>query len=161
MPLSKIKNLNQLKRITAQFKKRDKKIVFTNGCFDILHFGHVKYLREAKKKGDILVVGLNSDSSVKKIKGKTRPLNREKERAYVLSGLSCVDFVVIFNEDTPYSLIRALKPDILVKGSDWHREKIVGADIVSKSGGKVFSIPFVKGFSTTKLINKIIETRPR
>lgn len=156
---SKIKNLNQLKKTVSDLKKRGKKIVFTNGCFDILHFGHIKYLEAAKKKGDILIIGLNSDASVRKIKGETRPLNREKERAYVLSGLSCVDFVVIFKEKTPYNLINALKPDILVKGGDWQVERIVGAGIVKKSGGKVFSIPFVKGFSTTKLIKKIIGTK--
>lgn len=152
---AKIKNINQLKKITEALKKRGKKIIFTNGCFDILHFGHVKYLEAAKKRGDVLIVGLNSDGSVRKIKGKTRPINRQNERAYILAGLASVDYVVIFSGETPYNLINTLKPDILVKGGDWQKEKIVGADIVKKQGGKIIVIPFVSGFSTTKLIQKI------
>lgn len=157
----KIRTLAQLIKIVRGLKRRHKTVVFTNGCFDILHFGHVKYLRQAKKKGDALIVGLNSDRSVKKLKGKTRPLNAEFQRAYVLSNLSCVDFVVIFNEETPYNLINVLKPDILVKGGDWQKDKIVGADVIAKYGGKVIVIPYIEGFSTSKLIRKIIEKKPR
>ena len=153
---SKIKNIAQLRKIAAGLKKRDKKIVFTNGCFDILHFGHVKYLEQAKKKGDILIVGLNSDSSVKKIKGRARPFTGQKQRACVLSALSFVDYVIIFNEKTPYSLIKTLRPDVLVKGGDWPKDKIVGSGIVCKYGGKTVTIPYVRGCSTTKLIQKII-----
>lgn len=156
--MSKLKCPAQLKTIVANLRKYGKKIVFTNGCFDILHIGHVKYLEKAKKYGDVLIVGLNSDSSVRKIKGKSRPLNKQKDRALVLAALGFIDYVVIFNEDTPYNLISILKPDVLVKGSDWHKDKIVGAGLVNKAGGKVIGAPFIKGFSTTKLIRKIIET---
>lgn len=156
--MSKLKCRAQLKTIVANLRKHGKKIVFTNGCFDILHIGHVKYLEKAKKYGDVLIVGLNSDSSVRKIKGKSRPLNKQKDRALVLAALGFIDYVVIFNEDTPYNLISILKPDVLVKGSDWHKDKIVGAGLVNKAGGKVIGAPFIKGFSTTKLIRKIIET---
>lgn len=152
---AKVKKLKRLKKIVERLKKRGRKIVFTNGCFDILHTGHLKYLEAAKKKGAILIVGLNSDASVKRIKGETRPLNAENERAYILSGLACVDFVIIFNEDTPYRLISALTPDVLVKGSDWNKDKIVGRDILKSYGGKVTVIPYIKGFSTTAIIKKI------
>jgi D-beta-D-heptose 7-phosphate kinase/D-beta-D-heptose 1-phosphate adenosyltransferase len=147
----KIKTLPQLKTVISRVKAEGKKIVFTNGCFDILHRGHVEYLAKAKKLGDILVVGLNSDSSVKCIKGPKRPVNSEKDRAIVLSGLESVDYIVIFKEDTPYELIKVLKPDVLVKGGDWKPEDIVGNDLVKK----VVSISFVKGYSTTKLLCKI------
>lgn len=157
----KLKTLTQLTRIASNLKRRHKTIVFTNGCFDILHFGHVKYLEAAKKKGDILVIGLNSDASVRRIKGNTRPLNKETERAYILASLAFVDFVIIFKEETPRDLINSLKPDILVKGGDWKKEKIVGSGIVRKYGGKTLVIPFVKGFSTTGLIKKIAQKTPR
>jgi rfaE bifunctional protein nucleotidyltransferase chain/domain len=151
----KIRSLGQLKKITAALKKAGKKIVFTNGCFDILHYGHVKYLEDAKNKGDCLVVAVNSDGSVKKINGRNGPLVSQKYRQRVLAGLGCVDFVVLFGEETPLKTIIALKPDVLVKGGDWKEEDIVGSDFVKSRGGKVFSIGFVKGFSTSALIKKI------
>lgn len=134
---------------------RGKKIVFTNGCFDILHKGHVTYLNEAKKLGDLLVVGLNSDASVKRLKGPERPINNEKDRQFVLSNLRSVDFVEIFEEDTPLSLILTVKPQILVKGGDWKIEQIVGGKEVIAAGGEVYSLQFVDGYSTTSIINKI------
>jgi rfaE bifunctional protein nucleotidyltransferase chain/domain len=132
-----------------------KKIVFTNGCFDILHRGHVAYLNQARSLGDLLVVGLNSDQSVKRLKGTERPINNELDRQYVLSQLRAVDFVEIFSEDTPLNLILVLKPRILVKGGDWKIDQIVGAREVIASGGEVFSLNFVEGYSTTSLIKKI------
>lgn len=134
---------------------KGKKIVFTNGCFDILHYGHVKYLADARKKGDILIVGLNSDASVRKIKGKNRPINPQNDRAEVLAALEAVNYVIIFNETTPLKLIASLKPDILAKGADWPKNKIVGADIVKASGGKVITIPLVKDHSSSNVIKKI------
>jgi D-beta-D-heptose 7-phosphate kinase/D-beta-D-heptose 1-phosphate adenosyltransferase len=141
----------------ARFRARNRKkiIVFTNGCFDILHRGHVELLREAKGLGDILVVGLNSDASVRRLKGRGRPLVGEKDRAVVLAALEAVDRVVIFDEDTPLEAIRALEPDVLVKGSEYAREEIVGASIVEESGGRVKRVPMRKGFSTTSLIRKV------
>lgn len=135
-----------------------KRIVFTNGCFDILHRGHVTYLAEARKLGDLLVVGLNSDASVKRLKGPERPINNEDDRQYVLSQLKSVDFVEIFTEDTPLELILKVKPQILVKGGDWKIDQIVGGKEVIKSGGDVFSLNFVDGYSTTNIIHKIQET---
>ena len=131
------------------------KIVFTNGCFDVLHFGHVHYLQQAKKLGDILVVGLNSDDSVRRLKGESRPINGEKERAFVLSALVFVDYVVVFGEDTPKELIEVVKPDILVKGGDYQIENIVGADFVIQNGGTVTTIPFVEGYSSTYIIEQL------
>lgn len=136
-------------------KNKGKKIVFTNGCFDILHRGHVTYLTEAKKLGDLLVVGLNSDASVKRLKGPERPINNETDRQYVLSQLKAVDFVEIFTEDTPLSLIMKIKPKVLVKGGDWKIDQIVGGKEVISEGGEVFSLNFVDGYSTTSLIHKI------
>ena len=132
-----------------------KKIVFTNGCFDILHKGHVSYLQKARKLGDALVVGINSDASVKRLKGPGRPVNSEKDRAFVLGALGCVDKVILFSEDTPEKLIRKVHPDVLVKGGDWKKKDVVGAPFVESYGGKVRLIPFVKGFSTTGLLGKI------
>ena len=152
---SKIKTLGSLVKIIRGLKKKGRRIVFTNGCFDILHFGHVKYLQDSKAKGDILVVGLNSDSSVKRLKGAKRPIVSQKHRAAVLAALEPVDYVVIFSEDTPELLIRALLPDVLVKGGDWKIQDIIGSEVVMRNGGKVFSIKFVDGFSTTALIKKI------
>lgn len=134
---------------------KDKKIVFTNGCFDILHRGHVTYLAEAKKLGDLLVIGLNSDESVKRLKGPERPINNEEDRAYVLSQLKSVDFVEIFTEDTPLNLILKVKPKVLVKGGDWKIDQIVGGKEVLADGGDVFSLNFVDGYSTTSTIHKI------
>jgi rfaE bifunctional protein nucleotidyltransferase chain/domain len=134
------------------------KIVFTNGCFDILHKGHVTYLTEAKKLGDLLVIGLNSDASVKRLKGPERPINNEVDRQYVMSQLKAVDFVEIFHEDTPLNLILKIKPSILVKGGDWKIEQIVGAKEVIANGGEVYSLNFVDGYSTTGIIHKIQAT---
>lgn len=136
--------------------RSDKKVVFTNGCFDLLHVGHVTYLKEAKALGDILVVGLNADSSVSKLKGETRPIQSELDRASILSELRSVDYVTIFEEDTPLSLIQKIQPDILVKGGDWPVEKIVGADVVLDSGGEVQTLSFVENRSTTKILDKIL-----
>lgn len=144
-----------LKEKISELKAEGKKIVFTNGCFDIIHSGHIFYLGEAKKSGDVLVIGLNSDDSVKRLKGNDRPINNESDRALVLDALKFVDFVTIFEEDTPYELIKLLQPDILVKGGDYKADEIVGADIVRENGGEVLIIPYVKGKSTTALINKI------
>lgn len=135
---------------------RDKqKIVFTNGCFDLLHIGHVRYLQEAKKLGDILVVGVNSDASVKRLKGPQRPIQNESDRAEILAALGCVDYSIIFEEDTPLELIKIVLPQVLVKGGDWKPESIVGSDVVMAAGGKVYSLTFVDGRSTTQIINKI------
>jgi len=151
----KIKTLGRLLKALSNQRPR-KKVVFTNGCFDILHYGHIKYLKSARSRGDILVVGLNSDASVKKLKGDKRPINTQKERAEILAALESVDHVVIFSQDTPYKLIKSLKPDVLVKGGDWKKEKIVGADIVLANGGKCLSLPYVKDRSTTNTIKKLI-----
>lgn len=134
---------------------KDKKIVFTNGCFDILHRGHVTYLAEARKLGDLLIIGLNSDASVKRLKGEDRPINNEEDRKYVLSQLKSVDFVEIFTEDTPLNLIQYIQPKVLVKGGDWKIDQIVGGKEVLASGGDVFSLNFVDGYSTTSTIHKI------
>ena len=139
----------------AELKRLHKTIVFTNGCFDILHAGHVRYLKESKKLGDILIVGLNSDSSIKKIKGPMRPINGESDRAEVLGGLESVDFIVIFNEDTPAKLLDIIKPDIYTKGADYTIQTLPEADIVIKNGGRVEFIKLVEGRSTTKIIDKI------
>jgi D-glycero-beta-D-manno-heptose 1-phosphate adenylyltransferase len=134
---------------------KGKKIVFTNGCFDIIHRGHVSYLSEAKKLGDLLVIGLNADESVKRLKGSERPINNENDRKFVLSELKSVDFVEIFHEDTPLNLILKVKPNILVKGGDWKIDQIVGAKEVISNGGEVFSLQFINGYSTTSIIEKI------
>ncbi|MDP8230140.1 MAG: D-glycero-beta-D-manno-heptose 1-phosphate adenylyltransferase [Candidatus Gorgyraea atricola] len=154
MLCNKIKNLPEVIKALKKSKGK-KRIVFTNGCFDILHVGHVAYLQKARSLGDILVVGLNSDSSVRKLKGRKRPVNAQKNRAKVLSALACVDFIVIFNSLTPLNLIKAIKPKILVKGGDWKAKDIVGGDFVQSLGGLVKSLPYIKGFSTRKLIKKI------
>lgn len=146
----------EIKKIAENLHNQNKKIVFTNGCFDILHRGHIEYLKEAKKLGDVLIIGLNSDNSVKKIKGDNRPINSEEDRAEILSQLKPVDFVVIFNEDTPYELIKSIVPDILVKGGDWKIEEIIGSDIVIKNGGKVKSLKYFPTSSTSNIIKKII-----
>ena len=137
--------------------RKGKKVVFTNGCFDILHVGHVKYLQEAKAQGDLLVVGLNSDASVRKLKGETRPIQNESDRGEVMSALGCVDFVTIFTEDTPENLIHLVKPDVLVKGGDWKVNQIVGSDFVMSYGGEVKSLQFVQGKSTTNIVSKILK----
>ncbi len=134
-----------------------KKIVFTNGCFDILHAGHADYLNKAKSLGDILVVGINSDASVRRIKGEKRPILPQHMRAYLLDNLKPVDYVVIFEEDTPLELIKAIKPDVLVKGADWDLERIVGADFVLSYGGRVERIPFSFDISTSKVIERVLD----
>jgi D-glycero-beta-D-manno-heptose 1-phosphate adenylyltransferase len=141
--------------IRKKLREQNKKLVFTNGCFDILHRGHIEYLEQAKSLGDYLVIGLNSDESVKRIKGETRPVNNEKDRAYVLDSLRVIDAVILFTEDTPYNLIKEIIPEFLVKGGDWKEDEIVGADIVKKAGGKVISLKFVDNYSTTGTINKL------
>ena len=139
-------------------KSQGKKVVFTNGVFDLLHLGHVTYLKEARKQGDLLVVGLNSDASVKRIKGPLKPLLPLEERAEMLLALDCVDYVTFFEEDDPYNIIKTLKPEVLIKGGDWTIDKIIGADLVQSWGGKVMNIPVVEGRSTTNLI-EIVKQR--
>jgi rfaE bifunctional protein nucleotidyltransferase chain/domain len=151
----KIKTLPELKKVLRKTRASKKRIVFTNGCFDILHAGHVGYLEKAKSLGDMLIVGLNSDVSVRKLKGKTRPIVTQKNRAKVLSSLSCVDYVVIFNALTPINLIKSIKPDVLVKGGDWKIKDIVGGNFVKSYGGSVRSLSYLKGFSTKMLIRKV------
>jgi rfaE bifunctional protein nucleotidyltransferase chain/domain len=146
-----------LLRIVKNLKTRGKRIVFTNGCFDLLHIGHIRYLEKARTLGDILIVGVNSDSSVRILKGPKRPILPVKERAEILSGLGCVDYITIFNEQDPLKLITSLHPHVLVKGGDWTKEQIVGGDVVERSGGKVVIIPFVKGTSTSNLIGTILK----
>jgi D-beta-D-heptose 7-phosphate kinase/D-beta-D-heptose 1-phosphate adenosyltransferase len=138
-----------------EWKDNRKRVVFTNGCFDLLHLGHVRLLEQARKLGDALVVGLNSDSSVRRLKGDGRPLVAEAGRAEVLAALECVDAVTIFEEDTPRELIAALVPDVLVKGGDWAADKIVGRAEVEAAGGKVVVVPYVEGYSTSALIEQI------
>ncbi|MCO5114145.1 MAG: D-glycero-beta-D-manno-heptose 1-phosphate adenylyltransferase [Bdellovibrionaceae bacterium] len=140
--------------------RQSKKIVFTNGCFDILHVGHVRYLEQAKALGDILVVGLNSDESVKRLKGPTRPIQTEEDRKELLLALKAVDMVVIFSEDTPLELIKKIKPHFLVKGGDWSEDQIVGSEFVKSIGGKVMSLPFSQGKSTTNIVDKIEMQKP-
>ena len=151
----KIKTIEDAKKDIDRFKKDGQKIVFTNGCFDILHIGHARYLFKARELGDFLIVAVNSDRSVKAIKGPERPVINENERAEMLAALGCVDMTVIFDEDTPYEIIKILVPDVLVKGGDWKAEDIVGADIVKKAGGEIKSITFVEGSSTTGIIERI------
>jgi len=151
----KIQDLRKLKNLISCLKAQRKKIVFTNGCFDLLHYGHVKYLQDAKKKGDILVVGINSDISVKRIKGKSRPVVNEKDRLRLVAALESVDYIVLFKEDTPLKIIKFIKPDVLIKGADWNKNNIVGRDFVLSYGGRVSTIKFVKGYTTSNLIKKI------
>jgi rfaE bifunctional protein nucleotidyltransferase chain/domain len=147
-----IKSIDELKKVVEENRKENKKIVFTNGCFDILHAGHVDYLEKAKSLGDVLIVGLNSDSSIRRIKGSLRPIVPQEFRARVLLGLKAVDYVVIFEEDTPEKLIKLVRPDVLVKGADWELDKIVGREFAKE----VVRIPFVYDISTTKIIEKIL-----
>jgi len=151
----KILKLPALKRKIATLRRRGKVVVFTNGCFDILHYGHVSYLERAKKAGRVLIVGLNSDRSVRKIKGRHRPINREMDRARVLAALACVDFITIFDEETPYDVIQALRPDVLIKGADWRGKGVVGEDIVKAHGGRVELVRYIPKLSTTRMIGKI------
>ena len=152
---NKILDGEKLEKWLGDCRKNGKKIVFSNGCFDILHRGHVEYLSKAAAFGDVMVIGLNTDASVRRLKGPSRPVNDEKARAFVLAGLEFVSAVVLFDEDTPYNLIKTVQPDVLVKGSDYKPENIVGYDIVTAKGGKVVTVDLVEGFSTTKTIEKL------
>ena len=155
MPTSKIfRDWSALAKKVDQIRS-SKKIVFTNGCFDILHVGHIKYLQEARSLGDYLVLALNSDSSVKALKGSERPLQNENDRAEILAALECVSFVTLFSEPTPLEIIKVVKPDILVKGGDWPVDKIVGHDFVKALGGQTRSLKFIEGRSTTSILEKI------
>ena len=151
----KINSFNSIETLVKQWKNDGLTIVFTNGCFDILHYGHLHYLAAARDLGDRLVVGLNSVASVSRLKGAHRPLNDELTRQYLLAALSFIDAIVVFEEDTPIELIKRVKPTILVKGGDYTLDQIVGADIVIENGGQVMSLPFVEGYSTTNLEQKI------
>ena len=153
----KIRDREDLRNILGELRAKGKRVVFTNGCFDLLHIGHLRYLEKAKALGDILVIGVNSDHSVRDLKGPKRPLLPEAERAEILSGLECVDYVTIFNEPTPFEIISLFQPHILVKGGDWSEEDVVGREVVEGLGGKVVIIPFVKGSSTTNLIETIVK----
>jgi D-beta-D-heptose 7-phosphate kinase/D-beta-D-heptose 1-phosphate adenosyltransferase len=153
---TKVLALPALRRRLAAERRAGRRIVFTNGVFDLLHPGHVRYLRAARRLGDVLVVGVNSDRSVRRLeKGPDRPLVRERDRAEVLAALEMVDYVVLFGDDTPYALIKAIAPDVLVKGGDWSVERIVGADLVLARGGRVRSLRFAPGYSTTALLRRI------
>lgn len=154
---TKIISREELPPKVAFWRLKDRKIVFTNGCFDLLHLGHIDYLERAKKLGDVLVLGLNDDASVTRLKGKNRPLNSVEVRSRMLAALEFIDAVVVFEEDTPYELIKAVQPDILVKGSDYKVEEIVGHDIVLGRGGEVVPLDFVEGYSSTELMQKIKE----
>lgn len=151
----KIIALPQLQEQVRQWQAQGQKIVFTNGCFDILHLGHVDYLEKAKQLGDKLILGLNTDASISRIKGPSRPLQDEMSRARIMASLLFIDAVVLFDDDTPLELIKALQPDILVKGDDYAVAQIVGHEVVTARGGEVKTVPLVKGYSTTSIVNKI------
>ena len=155
--MGRIVSLDELKPIRDQLRKEKKRVVFTNGVFDILHRGHVEYLLEAKALGEILIVGVNSDDSVRRLKGEGRPIVVEQDRAFLVANLSSVDFVCVFQEDTPLRLISTLLPDVLVKGADWNTDDIVGRNIVENAGGIVKTITLTQGRSTTSIINRVIE----
>jgi D-beta-D-heptose 7-phosphate kinase/D-beta-D-heptose 1-phosphate adenosyltransferase len=155
--VAKVKNLDVLESLINREQEKGKRVVFTNGCFDLLHAGHVKYLQKARSFGDLLILGLNSDASVRRLKGANRPLIDEEERAHLLAALDCIDYVVLFDEDTPLRLIETLKPDILVKGGDYTREGVVGHEVVESYGGRVELVEFVDGKSTTGIIEKILQ----
>lgn len=152
---SKILDNAGLNQQLAIWRFLSRKIIFTNGCFDIIHLGHIDYLSKAKDLGDILLIGLNTDESVKRLKGNNRPIKDQQERAVLLASLLFVDGVILFDEDTPYNLIKKIEPDILVKGSDYKKEDIVGADIIQKTGGEIMTIDFLEGYSTSSILNKI------
>lgn len=155
MAASKILPLNALARKVEAHRRRGKRIVFTNGCFDLLHVGHVRYLRQAKALGDVLIVAVNSDRSVRRLKGQGRPIQNEQDRLEILASLESVDYLTLFDEDTPLAVIERLQPDVLVKGGDWPPDRIVGRQVVEKGGGKIVTIPYVVGASTTDLVRKI------
>jgi len=150
----RILNSDTLLNAVKQYHSANKKIVFTNGCFDLLHIGHITYLEEAKKYGDVLIVGINTDDSVRKLKGPARPIQNQNDRAAILCALKAVDHCILFSEETPLEIIKSIKPDVLVKGGDWEIEKIIGSDYVLSYGGVVKSLNFVAGKSTTALIEK-------
>lgn len=150
----RVLNSITLESTLKTYRSQGKKIVFTNGCFDLLHVGHITYLEEAKKLGDVLIVGINTDESVKRLKGPTRPVQNESDRCQILAALKSVDHTILFPEDTPLNLIKGVKPDVLVKGGDWKPEQIVGSEFVLALGGKVLSLNFVTGKSTTNIIEK-------
>ena len=152
---SKIVDFSEIRNLVSKWKSDGNRIVFTNGCFDVLHFGHVSYLAEAKDLGDKMIIGLNSDASVKRLKGETRPINGQHERAVLLAALQFVDSVVIFDEDTPEKIIKNVKPNFLVKGGDYTIDTIVGANFVMSYGGKVITIPLVENFSSSIIIKKL------
>ncbi|MGE5173220.1 MAG: D-glycero-beta-D-manno-heptose 1-phosphate adenylyltransferase [Betaproteobacteria bacterium] len=154
---SKIKTLEELRPLLAILRAAGQKIVFTNGCFDIIHAGHTRYLAKAKSLGDVLVVAVNSDASVRMIKGNERPINAEAERMETLAALESVDFVTLFNEPDPYRVISDLQPDVLVKGGDWPVDQIIGGDVVQARGGRVVNVPYVEGASTTGIIERILK----
>ena len=156
---NKILTNEDLEQRIAQWQKENLKIVFTNGCFDLLHLGHVDYLAKAKDLGDRLIIGVNTDASVRRLKGKFRPLQDENSRLHLLAALEVVDAVVLFDEDTPYELIKQVQPDILVKGADYKPESIVGYDIVTSRGGKVETIEYLEGYSTTSIEQRILKSR--
>jgi D-beta-D-heptose 7-phosphate kinase/D-beta-D-heptose 1-phosphate adenosyltransferase len=155
--LLKIKNQTAIKKTVDRVKEEGKKVVFTNGCFDILHQGHIRYLSEAKKCGDYLIIGLNSDRSIRNIKGKNRPLVPEGARAELLAALCFVDGVVIFDEEDPLAIIKYLQPQVLVKGADWTEEDIIGAELIKERGGEVKRIPLIPGISTSDIIRRIVD----
>lgn len=154
--MSNIKTRKEIKELRKQFKAEGKKVVFTNGCFDLIHSGHIDYLVKAKEMGDVLILALNSDESIKRIKGNKRPILLQDERAFIVSNLKPVDYVTFFEEDTPAEIISDLIPDVLVKGADWAIDKIVGREVVEANGGEVKTINFVNDQSTSKIIQKII-----
>jgi len=153
---AKLKSLDELAAIAAQARRDGKSVVFTNGCFDILHRGHVHVLRQAKSLGDLLIVALNSDLSVKAIKGPRRPVLSEIDRVELIGAMEMVDYVVLFDEPDPYNLIAAIKPNVLAKGGDWSAEKVIGADLVEQAGGRVELIPYLEGFSSSAIIERIL-----
>ncbi|WP_035589285.1 D-glycero-beta-D-manno-heptose 1-phosphate adenylyltransferase [Hippea jasoniae] len=155
--LNKIKSTEELKSIVDRLKNAGRRIGFTNGCFDILHAGHVLYLAKARQLVDVLIVGLNSDSSIKQIKGPNRPINNQNDRAIVLAALESIDYIAIFDEPTPIRLIKTTTPDILFKGADWKGKTVVGADFVIENGGKVEFIDYLEGRSTTNMIERIVD----
>jgi D-beta-D-heptose 7-phosphate kinase/D-beta-D-heptose 1-phosphate adenosyltransferase len=152
---AKYKSVDELSAMSAQARKAGRVVVFTNGCFDLVHRGHIHLLRQAKALGDILIVGLNSDVSVKMIKGPDRPIMPEADRIELIAALEMVDYVVVYSEPDPYQIIAAIKPNVLVKGGDWSADEIVGADVVEQNGGRVAVVPYLPEFSTTQIIERI------
>lgn len=151
----KILNREKLENQLAYWRFKDQKIVFTNGCFDLLHLGHIDYLSKAKDLGDVLIIGVNTDDSVRRLKGESRPITNENSRSTIMASLQFVNAVVLFDEDTPYELIKQLQPDVLVKGSDYKAEDIVGYDLVKAKGGEIVTIDFLEGYATTTIEDKI------